>query len=237
MNYRTEQLLKRYIPGIKQLFKYIERRSFLNRIKDDPWARSSLKLWSMIPAEEKKRVFKGTASAEIEPEYLGNIFTYENLAAIIPLEWTVIDIGCSYNPQAYLFQNHLRHIAVDYPDDFNKPGENFDAFKVFRFTTPNCKLYEIPIQDFVKKHIDELDLDTTFAICNWVPDREAMELVRKTFPNLFVMYPASVKRRCKCGANVSIKKIKDKYYYEPHMSIDGKCGKTWTLISKEKLYE
>lgn len=42
--------------------------------------------------------------------------------------------------------------------------------------------------------IHQFDLDETFAICSYVPDDEAQELVRKTFKNLFVYYPSNKKQ-------------------------------------------
>ena len=62
-----------------------------------------------------------------------------------------------------------------------------------RFTPDNAKHYIGKIQEFIKNEVPELfskhhPLDF-FAICSYVPDDEAKELVRKTLPNVFVYYP------------------------------------------------
>lgn len=232
MIYRLKLFLRYDVPWIKRFLDRFERRRYYRDNMKDPGGRASLEVFDMIPREQIRQVFKGTASAEIEPAHLGNVLTYKNLAELIPEEWTVVDLGCSYNAQSYLFQNHLRHIAVDYHHDYNEPGEDKEYLKSFRFMAPNCELFEMSIQKFIMVHVPWLDLATTFAICSWVPDERAAELVRRTFPNNFTIYPATVKRKCHlCGKNnVDIHKKKGIYYYEPHYkprSNMERCGEWW----------
>ena len=142
---------------------------------------------SLIPSDEWKRVMKSDASAEISANNMMCGFggrTYYNLSKMIPKDWTVIDIGCAYNPQSYFFMYHKRHIAVEMPycdSDFH-----FEFFKA-----PNTELMFKSGQEFIKDVLPTLDLDLekTFAICNYVPSNECCEMVRKTFKNCFCYYP------------------------------------------------
>jgi hypothetical protein len=241
--YQLKQNIRFYFryhaPITRKIYQYLRDKE----LRKDPHSRASLDLWKRLPREQIKQVFKGTASAEIDREYLGNILTYESLAQIIPKEWTVIDFGCSYNAQSFLFQEHLRHIAVDYgEEDYNEPGKDEDHWKVFRFHAPGTEFIATDIKGFIKDHLSSLDLATTFAICSWVPDEKSVELVRQTFPNLFVIYPASVKRKCPiCEELHSIDYRQGKFCMEPHgwkslkPSVqDDICG-SWQEISREDL--
>ena len=229
--------LRYRVPVTSRIHYYLEDR----KLRQNPSSRASLDLWKRLPREQIEQVFRGTASAEINREYLGNILTYEALAQIIPKEWTVVDFGCSYNPQSFLFQKHLRHIAVDYDHDYNEPGKDDDMWKAFRFHAPGTEFVATDIEGFIEDHLSSLDLKTTFAICSWVPSDD-VELVRQTFPNLFVIYPASVKRKCKiCEASISIDERQGTFYLEPHgwrslkPSVqDDICG-SWQELSLDEL--
>ena len=137
-------------------------------------------LRSLMPDDEWERVMKGTASAEITPDQL-TCGDYYHLAKMIPKDYTVIDIGCAYNAQSYLFQNHKRYIGVE-------PAGDFDGFRFIYFQAPGTEFIVSTGQDFIH-NLPDLDMDKTFAICTWVPDRECRELVRKTFNNCYVYYP------------------------------------------------
>ena len=143
-------------------------------------------VFSLIPADEWKRVMKSDASAEIQANSLmcGGA-TYYHLSKMIPKDWTVVDIGCAYNPQSYLFQEHARHIAVE-------PVWNDSDFKFEYFKAPNTELLFMSGQDFILKELPKMDLDKskTFCILNFVPSDEVNVLVRQAFKNLFVYYPA-----------------------------------------------
>ena len=68
-------------------------------------------------------------------------------------------------------------------------GVDVDVPEV-HFETENMKLYEMPIQKFCKKVVDEKwNLEKYFAICSYVPDDDARKCVRETFPNCLVYYP------------------------------------------------
>ncbi len=117
---------------------------------------------------------------EIDLDFMGFTDIYEKLAEIIPYQFTVIDIGCGYAPQAFLFKNHKRYIGID-------PSNQI------RFHTKNTIHFYCSIQEVIELHIGlNVDIDKTFAICSYVPDEEAKYIVRNTFKNLFVFYPSDI---------------------------------------------
>lgn len=140
-----------------------------------------------IPVTEWDRVWSGTASAEIDPTSPNGLtcLNYEPLARLIPTHWTVIDFGCSYNAQAYLFENHKRLISVDLPFD---PDWSF-AHEIFKPSW--CEFYEMSIKEWIPRYVNTLDLRETFAICGWVPNPAQVAMVRNTFSNVFAIYPSN----------------------------------------------
>lgn len=120
----------------------------------------SLMLYNIIPENQKRAVF-GQERCEIEPEFLGFVKIYKNLSEIIPKHFTVIDFGCAYNPQSYLFTDHKRFIAVD--EDPN----------TIPFKAQGTEFVNTSIDDFLTNRLHEFDLDETFTICSYVPDEEA----------------------------------------------------------------
>lgn len=145
---------------------------------------------ALIPKEDWKRVMNSDASAEIGTDALmcGGA-TYYYLSRMISKEWTVIDIGASYGAQSYLFQGHKQYIAVEpSPDDFRD-------YHIERFVAEGTVRYNMTAKTFIDKIMPtlDLDLDRTFAICNYVPnwyDENPSEIVRQAFKNLYVFYPA-----------------------------------------------
>ena len=120
---------------------------------------------------------------DIDGSFLGFVDVYCHLSKIIPLEWTVIDFGCAYNPQAYFFRKHSRYIAVD-------PGD------IKRWNFENGEIYAMDIKTFIEHEFPYMDLDlpTTFAICNAVPARSSQkELLVQTFKNIHLAYLAFTK--------------------------------------------
>lgn len=137
-------------------------------------------LYKIIPIKELDRVFKGSASAELDHTFLCFEDIYKSLSAVIPKHWTILDIGCAYAAQAYYFTEHKKYIGVC-P---NIVGDEF-----IHFQTDNMEFYELTAQEYIPKYIETLDVERTFAICSYVPDKEAQSLVRECFPNCFVYYP------------------------------------------------
>lgn len=144
-------------------------------------------VWSLIPKEEKERVMASDASAEIYSDsHMCGGATYYYLSRLIPKHWTVIDIGCAYNSQSYLFQEHARHIAVE-------PKWIDSDFHFEYFRAPNTELLFMTGQDFIENELPKLnlDLDKTFCIVNYVPSGAANLMARETFRNIWCFYPAS----------------------------------------------
>lgn len=139
-------------------------------------------LLSLIPQEEQDRVFN-QRYADITPEFLGFVETYYYLSKLIPQHWTVVDLGCGYNPQSYFFTNHAHYIAVDigYIE-----GELTEMFK-----PPNCGIYRLTVKEFLFHYLNQLDTKTTFAICNYVPSwyGDNGKITREYFENVYVFYP------------------------------------------------
>lgn len=134
---------------------------------------------SLIPQEQYDRVFEH-GLCDIDYEFLGFTEIYEHLADIIPAHWTVVDLGCAYSPQAWIFRDHEAYIGVDLGADKE------------RFSAPNTKHYEMSIGDFVERHLLDFKQDTTFAICSYVPPwgGDNMKIARESFKNVFTYYPA-----------------------------------------------
>lgn len=140
---------------------------------------------ALIPDAEFDRVIASDAEAEISANVLMcDAMAYYELSRIIPKDFTVIDIGCAYNAQSYLFAGHKCHIAVN-------PKLDVDGFRFEDFRAPNTKHYEMSGQDFICDVLPTLGLDLakTFAICTHVQDTFCQDMVRQVFPNLYVFYP------------------------------------------------
>lgn len=138
-------------------------------------------LFKRLPSEQWERVV-ASDMCDIDPEFLGFVDIYHYLAKIVPEDWTVVDLGCAYAPQAFQFERHRRYIGVDMLTPMNS-----------RFCARNTTHYEMRIGDFIAAHGGEYDKRSTFAICSYVPpwggdnQRAAIE----AFSNVFSFYPFS----------------------------------------------
>lgn len=149
---------------------------------DDRYARCLKELRSLIPDDEYHEVMSQDM-CELDSEFLGFVDVYKNLSRIIPKGSIVIDFGCYLAAQSYFFARHKMYIGVD-------------VVSVRRFTPPNSVHYTMSIQNFIQievpKLFEEYDELKLCAICSYVPDFQATEMVRKTFPNVFCYYPCGV---------------------------------------------
>lgn len=149
---------------------------------DDRYARCLKELRSLIPDDEYHEVMSQDM-CELDSEFLGFVDVYKNLSRIIPKGSIVIDFGCYLAAQSYFFARHKMYIGVD-------------AVSMRRFTPPNSVHYTMSIQNFIQievpKLFEEYDELKLCAICSYVPDFQATEMVRKTFPNVFCYYPCGV---------------------------------------------
>lgn len=137
-------------------------------------------LLARIPNDELCRVFEADELVDIDREFLGFVEQYDALAGIIPKHFTVVDLGCAYAPQAYLFEDNAKYIGVD-------------VHTGARFSAANTEHYEMSIADFIERFVPSLDLNETFAICSYVPPWHggSRNLARKAFPNVFSFYPSN----------------------------------------------
>ena len=151
----------------------------INQELSENHEKESIALYNLIPKKEIDRVFNENDMIDICPSFLGFIAIYKYLSIIIPRHFTVIDFGCAYNAQSYLFTEHTKYIGVD-----NFPDRQ-------RFVAPGTEFYDISIEDYIKRYRGELYLEETFAICSYVPPWGAdnMKLVRENFINVFTYYP------------------------------------------------
>lgn len=122
---------------------------------------------------------------DIDGEFLGFVDIYEHLAEIIPLAYTVIDLGCAYAPQAYYFRGHKKYIGVDIARK--------DEPRVV-FMTDNMEYHDNGIEEFLEnyEHVDK-----EFAICSYVPNSISnnMTLAKEHFQNVFTYYPCILNDR------------------------------------------
>lgn len=140
------------------------------------------RLLNKIPQDQIDKVFD-QAECDIDGEFIGFIAIYEKLSKIIPKHFTIIDLGCAYNPQCFYFTKHKAYIAVD-----ESPCEKFQS--------ENCAIYNMKIKKFIDLYVCDFNLNETFAICSYVPcSGDCNELIRQTFKNLFVYYPHNIQEQ------------------------------------------
>ncbi|MDM9644519.1 hypothetical protein [Rhizobium sp. S163] len=150
----------------------------------------------LMPKDQVSRVFD-QQDCDIDHEFLGFTSIYLALASIIPVHWTVVDLGCAFAPQALIFKDHARYVGVD----MNTKE---------RFSAPNTQHHSMPISAFLAKHLAEFDQNTTFAICSYVPawSDDNVGLARSSFKNVFTYYPAGTQKP-----------------FRPSRPVDGSSGK------------
>ena len=149
---------------------------------DDRYIRCLKELRSLIPDDEYHEVMSQDM-CELDSDFLGFVDVYKNLSRIISKGSIVIDFGCYLAAQSYFFARHRMYIGVD-------------VVNLQRFTPSNAVHYIMSIQKFIQieapKLFEEYDRLKLCAICSYVPDFQATEMVRKTFPNVFCYYPCGV---------------------------------------------
>lgn len=136
-------------------------------------------LHGLIPSEDKRRIMSQNM-CEYEHDFMGFLNVYKPLSELIPKDKIVIDFGCYLAAQSYFFKEHKKYIGVD-------------VCELERFNPGNAEHYVCTIQDFIKNGafglLSEEDNLSFFAICSYVPDFAASELVRRTFRNVCCYYP------------------------------------------------
>lgn len=112
-------------------------------------------------------------------EFLGFTSVYRHLAHIVPLHFTIVDLGCNAACQSYYFRKHKGYIGID--------RLALDA----RFRLPGHEHLVADAKDWVKDQADRSRYYPMFAISSYVPDEELNLLIRAKFQDLFVFYPKS----------------------------------------------
>lgn len=139
------------------------------------------KLFKIIPREKLNHLFKNsTASAELDYSFLGFENIYKAVLMFVPKNKIIIDFGCAYATQSYFFIGYKKYIGID----IQMTNDSV-------IHTDNSKFYHMTIQKFVNEVFPTLGYrqDEVFAICSYVPDKEARELVRFSFDYCLVCYP------------------------------------------------
>ena len=132
-------------------------------------------LFRKFPGKETAAILSQDR-CELDNSFAGFIDDYEALSKIIPHHFTVIDFGCNRAAQCWFFRNHERYIGVD-------------TIGMKRFRCQNTTHTVMSIQKWIDVYADRQP-ESTFAICNYVPDDAAVKRVREYFPRLFCFYPA-----------------------------------------------
>lgn len=146
-------------------------------------------LYNLIPREEHDRVFDGTASAECSCEFLVCDLMYFHLSDTLDKNMTILDFGCGYNAQSYLFGDFKLYLGIDSYKSFTDEYGCFYDFRTYR--AQGTGFLNVSGQKFIRDFMPKMniDIDHTFAICTYVPSDELQELVRRTFKYCYVFYP------------------------------------------------
>lgn len=149
--------------------------------KSSIYTEENKKLLDILSAEYPEQLHKVLSSenCDISPDFLGYLAPYSQLSKIIPSHWTVLDLGCSWAPQAYYFNLHYSYIGVDN----NCKVED-------RFTFENTHHLNMSIEEFLSLY----DLESpVFCICSYVNAVEGtLSSIRLRLLNLFMYYPRVV---------------------------------------------
>ena len=139
-------------------------------------------LYKLIPKEKIEKVFKTseTVGAECDFTFLGFEDIYKAVTLLVPKNRVIIDLGCAYAFQSWYFRDYRKYIGVD-----NGVNKN-DVLE-----TENSEFYFMGIQNFIREIFPILGYreEEVFAICSYVPDKDAREMVRYVFPYCLVYYP------------------------------------------------
>lgn len=139
----------------------------------------------IIPKELLDKFFEENdeASAEMDCTFMGFEEVYKAVTLFVPKNRIIIDLGCAYALQSWYFKDYKKYIGVD-TWNLRHP-----------LLTDNSEYYfRTSIQDFINNILPKMNisLGNVYAICSYVLDEEAMELVKKTFPHCLTYYPNSL---------------------------------------------
>ena len=136
-------------------------------------------LFKLIPKEKIDHVFQSsqTVGAECDISFLGFEEVYKAVTLFVPKSKVIIDCGCAYAFQSWYFRDYRKYIGID-----NGVYKN-DVLEM-----ENSEFYFTTIQWFIKNTFPTLgySLDDVFAVCSYVPDDNAREMVKNFFPHCLV---------------------------------------------------
>lgn len=141
-------------------------------------------LFKLIPKDLLDKLFENSnASAELDDEFLCFEDIYIKALEVTTRKTIIIDLGCAYATQSWFFRDYKKYIGVECS------GDEKTVMHV-----ENSEFYFTTIQNFIKEILPTLDinLNNVFAICSYVPDAEARQMVIDTFPYYLVYYPGEV---------------------------------------------
>lgn len=144
--------------------------------------RETCELFKLIPREKIIEIFEASEmiGAECDSSFLGFEEVYKAVTLFAPKSKVIIDLGCAYAFQSWYFQDYRKYIGVD-----------ISVRRQDVLETENSEFYFMSIQNFIKDVFPGLrySLDEVFAICSYVPDDEAREMVKNFFHHCLVYYP------------------------------------------------
>lgn len=124
------------------------------------------KILSEIDKNQLNKIFS-YPEMELEPDFLGFLEVYQELAKKIQKRFAVVDLGCNHAFQAWLFREHALYVGVDN-----------GIPSAYRLWTDNANHFDMSIQDFFKKY-SYRNNPFIFYICSYVPDVEGRKLTAK----------------------------------------------------------
>ena len=151
---------------------------------------TACKLYNLIPKDIVRDVLN-SGDSELDFTFLGFEDEYFLVGKYIPLNYTIVDLGCYQAAQCYIFKNHKAYYGIDC---YDKDDYNYDFHYIApkRFKVENTTHYSETIDEFIQNHLSQFDLDTTYFIMNAVPEKQGanknkiFDLVK----NIFIAYPS-----------------------------------------------
>lgn len=143
---------------------------------DEEYINECKSLIKSIGSNEIKRLFT-YEEAEVDCEFLGFLDNYKDIPSIVPLDFTIIDVGCYMAFQADYFKHYKSYIGI----------EPFVPVE-FRLKQTNAKYFLQTMQDFIKNPCG-FNIDKSFVICSAVPDFSVKKIIVENFPYFRIAYP------------------------------------------------
>lgn len=123
--------------------------------------------------DDMKRIMR-QPTIEYDGEFMGFLDVYEAVRHSVSEANVIVDLGCYCAAQAALFDGYRAYIGVD-------------TCKLERLTPPNAIHHVMTIQDYIKEVA--IFPDRCFAVCAYVPDEEARQMVKEAFRHHLIYYP------------------------------------------------